>query len=408
MQAARAGTLLLIAACCLVVGILVLQDESKVVRVWKHRGSKGRHATFAGPKFNASCRVLRWQMAPNNISKQIPPLVCSTGGYDWCPPKIKCDGPSHNVANDFDVTFLDTASTSPSVLPTAHVVILSSPLINNALPTRFQNQSWTVVAMESGAFHPKIRTMEFIRHFNFSMGFRNGFFSHPLSYILSDPKLTFGRGAVPWDLRNTSADSPERIPVVRGPNAAPERAVAVSLHSSMQARLHILQELSRYVPTHHMGAFLKNRPGVQGRFDSEGPRNKIAEFSKTAFALRLRTQLNLATSLRSFLTRLRLAAYPCIMAPQMLNRFGSTPTLSSTWPNSHLLRLRESTLLLFHKIAHCTSPITRGGPARCRVGCMSSSTTALARQRVACVLLTGSWRGSYQNYLYGDPQFCQI
>jgi Glycosyltransferase family 10 (fucosyltransferase) C-term len=242
-----------------------------------------------------SCDIVRWQMLAKDASETIPALMCSTGGYDPCPPVVKCNGADWGTGRNFEARIQDTMNDQKqagAMIASADVVVMSHSVAkayvggggsdrmpwHSGRPWSYPHQSKTFVSLESGAFHNELRRPSFFTHFDFSFGFatKPDLFSHYLSYIRSDTNLLLGRGPVPFQGREKPP------PLVNG-----KVPIAVSLHSTMTTREGILREMSKLIPTHHMGSIMRNREKVPGQFNSAGPRNKIAEFAKYQFCFAL-------------------------------------------------------------------------------------------------------------------------
>lgn len=223
--------------------------------------------------FDNSCKIMHWHLKRGEIAfEAIPPLICSTGGYDLCPPYVDCVGNDHGFTKDFRVTLWDTltAPVVESLRMQPQFDVLIHSLFQNSvspeydIPWKYPWQSWTVVAMESEMFDPRLRTSDFYRQWDFSFGFRDDLFSHRLMYIRSNKTRT---------MKSTGSFAEKRID-----------AVAASMTSGGIAdRNSLIFDLSQWVPTHHFTGPLQNQPNIPGHFDPIGPRLKIAKFSEYKF-----------------------------------------------------------------------------------------------------------------------------
>ena len=182
---------------------------------WVHASEAPRRAT-GEPRQDYSCRIIHWQLSA------LPPLFCSTGGYDYCPESAQCSGEEFGVPRNFSVHFHEASSEPRAVaeryLAEADVVVFAYPIIEAHKsaddPTPLQHQTSTLVAMESGGYRPYLRQPSTFARFDYTFGFRTdlgpAIFTHDFSYIRNDPALTFGATPAPFGSGPKMSASDER------------------------------------------------------------------------------------------------------------------------------------------------------------------------------------------------------
>jgi hypothetical protein len=148
---------------------------------------------------DASCYVQRF--APPGI----PPLHCSTGGYDPCPATWKCSLPfwsrpftvyigdtAYDILNkSADVLMPEMNSEADTYLQQARAVQSSSPGLS---------QSVSTFSMESRVFHP-YKNRVHGRQLDFSYGYHHGVYTEQSTYFVSDPDVLYAH-SVPFAERN--------------------------------------------------------------------------------------------------------------------------------------------------------------------------------------------------------------
>ena len=245
-----------------------------------------------GPR--ASCRVRR-------VSGVRPPLHCSTGGYDDCPPAITCGAPfwsrtfyvtiddpwrqQGRKGNRFDDMFdLVGANEADVVMPDGAFATGKELHLRQARLGRLAHHSLATFGMEPPTYYKHM--LPTLPMFDLSFGFADGY-SHRSTYMYSDPKLLFNQDFVPFADREAAAlvfsltsNAAHRLPSL--PRGAGH------------TRADLSNAISKLVPTHNFGDASRNRPPIPpvggGHFDSKGPRNKRAVMRRYKFCLAVENQ----------------------------------------------------------------------------------------------------------------------
>ena len=121
---------------------------------------------FGNPAINQDCSVMRWMIRPGGGPLAVRPLHCSEGGYDLCPPVVKCFDKNHKW--NFKVHFYDSGfmpkTETDKILPKVDVVMPDgnfgpNPKLSASWeqPKVLPHQTLSCLSMESGVYHPGSR-----------------------------------------------------------------------------------------------------------------------------------------------------------------------------------------------------------------------------------------------------------